>query len=60
VYGAIKTVNNATGFGGAEDVCAPPLFSEHSREILTEILNYDTHEIDALIRDGVVIEGSNG
>ena len=60
VYGAIKTVNNATGFGGAEDVCAPPLFSEHSRQILTEILNYDTHKIDALIRDGVVIEGSNG
>ena len=60
VYGSIKTVNNATGFGGAEDVAAPPLFSEHCRDILNEILNYDTHKIDALIRDGVVIEGSNG
>lgn len=59
VYGSIKTVNNATGFGGAHDVAPPPLFSEHSREILAEMLNYDTHEIDLLVRDGVVIEGSN-
>lgn len=59
VYGSIKTVNNATGFGGAQDVPPPPLFAEHSREILNEMLNYDTQKIDMLVRDGVVIEGSD-
>jgi crotonobetainyl-CoA:carnitine CoA-transferase CaiB-like acyl-CoA transferase len=59
VYGPIKLVNNATGFSGAQDVCAPPLFSEHSREVLMDILEYDNDRIDDLIRSGVVIEGKN-
>ena len=59
VYGSVQLVNNATGFSGAQDSCAPPLFSEHSREILQDVLNYDTMKVDELIRDGVVLEGSN-
>ncbi len=59
VYGSVQLVNNATGFSGAQDSAAPPLFSEHSREILQDLLKYDTIKVDELIRDGVVLEGSN-
>ena len=58
VYGKVQLVNNATGFFGAEDSAAPPLFSEHSREILRDVLKYDRVKIEDLIRDGVVLEGS--
>ena len=59
VYGTVQLVNNATGFSGAQDATAPPLYSEHSREILRDVLNYELEHVDSLIRSGVVLEGSH-
>ena len=59
IYGSVQLVNNATGFSGAQDSIAPPLFSEHSREILQDVLKYDRIKVEELIRDGVVLEGSH-
>ena len=58
VYGTVQLVNNATGYSGAQDSAAPPLFSEHSREILRDVLKYDSLKIEDLIKDGTVLESS--
>ena len=34
-----------------------PRQGEHNRDVLREILDYDDAKIDALARDGVVVEG---
>lgn len=55
-YGAVKMVDNATGFSGGAHAAPPPLLAEHTREILAGLLGYDDEQINTLIDDGVVKE----
>ena len=40
--------------GSDETFTAPPLLGQHSREILIEVLGYDTARAEALLEEGAV------
>jgi formyl-CoA transferase len=42
------------------DVRAPPALGQHTAEVLTEWLGYDSRRIDTLVREGVVAISSDG